>query len=35
MDMEIILLNDLTTFSDFKNTYDDLPENKMFEVVSV
>jgi len=31
MDSEIILLNDLTTFSDFKDTYDDLVENNMFE----
>jgi hypothetical protein len=31
MDNEIILFNDLTTFSDFKDTYDDLVENNMFE----
>jgi len=31
MTNEIILLNDLTTFSDFKDTYDDLVENNMFE----
>jgi hypothetical protein len=31
MDTEIILLNDLTTFSNFKDTYDDLVENNMFE----
>jgi len=31
MTNEILVLNDLTTFSDFKDTYDDLVENNMFE----
>jgi hypothetical protein len=31
MTNEILVLNDPTTFSDFKDTYDDLVENNMFE----
>jgi hypothetical protein len=31
MTNEILVLNDLTTFSEFKDTYDDLVENNMFE----
>jgi len=31
MTNEILVLNDLTTFSEFKYSYDDLVENNMFE----
>jgi len=31
MDREIILLNDLTTFSEFKYSYDELVENNEFK----